>query len=282
MSLLAAAAAAALQPAAPVAAEPLRVPAGYRLVWSDEFSRSGLPDRRRWTYDTERNPLGWYNEERQYYAARRRKNARVAGGRLIVEAHAERLDARRYPDWGGQAYTSARLVTRGKGSWTYGFFQIRAKLPCARGSWPAIWMLPATPGLRWPEGGEIDIMEHVGHQPGTVHQTVHTAAYNHLRRTQVAAQARIADACGAFHDYQLGWTRERIVMGIDGRAIFAFPRSENRAAWPFDAPQYLVLNVAVGGLWGGAQGIDDAALPARMEVDHVRVWQAPPGAAPRR
>ncbi|HEY0011333.1 MAG TPA: glycoside hydrolase family 16 protein [Allosphingosinicella sp.] len=279
MSLLALAAAAALQPEA----EPLAVPAGYRLVWSDEFSQGGLPDRRRWAYDTDYNARGWHNGERQYYAARRSRNARVQGGRLTIEAHRETLDRRRFADWGGQAYTSARLVTRGRARWTYGFFEIRAKLPCGRGVWPAIWMLADGAGARWPDAGEIDIMEHVGHDPGVVHQTVHTAAFNHVRGTQRAAQARVPDACGAFHAYQLDWTRERIRMGIDGRTVFTFARSENPAEWPFDGAQYLILNVAVGGSWGGAQGIDDAALPARMEVDYVRVWQAPPaGAAPRR
>jgi beta-glucanase (GH16 family) len=263
---------------AAVAAEPLSMPAGYRLVWSDEFSRPGLPDPRRWDYDTEFNRRGWHNEERQYYSARRLRNARVRRGRLIVEARAERLDPRRFPDWGGQAYSSARLVTRGRASWTYGFFEVRAKLACGRGVWPAIWMLGASPGLRWPEGGEIDIMEHVGHEPGIVHQTVHTGALNHASGTHRSAQARVPDPCGAFHAYQLDWTRERIRMGIDGRTVFTFPRSDDPARWPFDGPQYLILNVAIGGTWGGAQGIDEAALPARMEVDYVRVWQAQPRA----
>jgi beta-glucanase (GH16 family) len=280
MSLLAFAAAAAVQPAEGAA---LVVPEGYRRVWADEFSRPGLPDRRRWDYDTEYNARGWHNGERQYYSARRSRNARVAGGRLTIEAHRERLDRRRFPDWGGQAYTSARLVTRGRARWTYGFFEVRARIACGRGVWPAIWMLADAPGARWPDAGEIDLMEHVGHEPGVVHQTVHTAAFNHVRGTQRAAQARVPDACGAFHTHQLLWTRERIRMGVDGRTVFTFARSDDPAEWPFDGPQYLILNVAVGGTWGGAQGIDDAAFPARMEVDYVRVWQAPPdgGSPPR-
>jgi beta-glucanase (GH16 family) len=258
---------------APAAAAPLAPPAGYRLVWSDEFSRPGLPDPAKWDYDTTRNRSGWHNEEKQYYSARRARNARVRGGRLTIEARREPERARRFADWGGQAYTSARLVTRGKASWTYGFFEIRAKLPCGVGTWPAIWTLADRRPMKWPDDGEIDIMEHVGHNPGVVHQTVHTGAYNHVKRTHKEAKTPVPNACAAFHDYQLHWTPERIVMGIDGRARFTFERRESRAQWPFDGPQYLILNIAVGGSWGGMKGIDDKALPQRMEIDYVRVWQ---------
>ena len=277
-ALALAAALAAAQPGpapapAPPSGEPIAVPANYRLVWRDEFSGRGLPNRRRWAYDTDVNRRGWHNNELQYYAEARARNSRLEGGRLVIEAHAERLDPRRFADHGGQAYTSARLVTRGRAAWTYGFFEIRAKLACGRGLWPAIWTLAATPGAPWPAGGEIDIMEHVGQDPGTVHQTIHTAAYNHVRGTQRAGQARIPDACDAFHLYQLDWTRERLRMGIDGRTVFTFARSDNPAEWPFDTPQYLILNLAVGG-WAARDGIDPAAFPARMEVDYVRIWQA--------
>ena len=254
------------------AAETLSRPAHYRLVWSDEFNKGSEPDPRKWVHDIEFNKRGWHNQEKQYYAGPRRKNARIRGGRLIIEAHMERLD--RFADWGGQKYSSARLLTRGKASWTYGFFEIRAKLPCERGTWPAIWTLPASRRWKWPEGGEIDIMEHVGFDPGVIHQTVHTAAFNHVKKTHKPAQMKVPDACRAFHTYQLHWTPERIRMGVDGREVFVFERSADHAEWPFYEPQYLILNVAVGGGWGGAKGIDEQALPARMEVDYVRVYQA--------
>lgn len=264
---------------APAKPEPLARPSDYKLVWSDEFSGRGLPDSSRWSYDTAFNKRGWHNEEKQYYAAARRKNARLEKGRLIVEAHAERLDPRRFPDWGGQAYTSARLVTRGKASWTYGWFEIRARIPCGTGTWPAIWTLAATPGAKWPAGGEIDIMEHVGFDPGIVHQSVHTAAFNHPAKTHKTASRRLDEACRAFHVYQLHWKADSIRMGVDGRTVFRFDNEGGGPAqWPFDAPQYLILNLAVGGAWGGQKGIDPAAFPARMEVDYVRVWQ--PGKAP--
>jgi len=248
-------------------------PAGYQLVWADEFEADGLPDPGRWSYDTMSNRSGWANEERQYYAAARRENSRVENGVLVIEARRE--STRAFADGGGQHYTSARLVTSGHQSWTYGFFEIRAKLPCGRGTWPAIWMLADAPVINWPDIGEIDIMEHVGFDPGVVHGTIHTKAYNHVINTARGDQATIADACSAFHRYQLTWTPDRITIGADDKPYFQFDREAGGGhdVWPFDAPQYLILNIAVGGTWGGEKGVDDAAFPQRMEVDYVRVYQ---------
>jgi len=137
-----------------------RVPAGYKLVWSDEFDADGLPDPKKWKYDIYRNAQGWYNVEKQYYSNARLKNSRIENGNLIIEAHKEDLSGEGFSDWGGQKYSSARLMTKGLGDWTKGFFEIRAKIPCGLGTWPAIWTLPSDPGVKWPSGGEIDIMEH--------------------------------------------------------------------------------------------------------------------------
>lgn len=167
--------------AAPVEAQD-GSPEGYRLVWNDEFDVDGLPDPARWTYDVARNRDGWYNNELQYYSASRCENARVQGGRLVIEARREFPDPATSPDSGGQEFTSARLVSRGLAQWTYGFFEVRAKVPCGRGTWPAAWLLPVA-DANWPAGGEIDILEHVGHNPGVVHGTVHTTSYNHTRGT---------------------------------------------------------------------------------------------------
>ena len=253
---------------------PMARPADARLVWSDEFDGDRL-DPAKWRYDTSRNRDGWYNGEQQYYAADRPENVRVENGRLIIEARREALDRARYPDWGGQHYTSGRIDTRGHASWTYGFYEIRAKLPCARGTWPAIWMLPDTG--TWPDGGEIDIMEHVGSQPEVVHATVHSALFVHTRGTQRGAERPLPGACGAFHDYQLDWRPDSIAIGVDGRAYMRVTndRPGGRAAWPFDAPFHLILNLAIGGSWAAAQGMDDATLPQRMEIDYIRVWQRP-------
>lgn len=250
------------------------VPAGFELVWSDEFDTDGLPDPAKWKYDTSRNERGWFNNERQYYAANRPKNSRVEGGNLILEAHQEDLASARFPDFGGQGYSSARLITQGLGDWTYGFFEIRAKLPCGRGTWPAIWMLPSDPDVVWPAGGEIDIMEHVGFEPGVIHHSIHTTAFNFSRGTQKTTSHEVPDACKAMHKYQLLWAPEMMLFAVDDQPKFLFRKeSDKQARWPFDKPQHLLLNIAVGGTWGGQKGIDPAAFPARMEIDYVRVFQ---------
>jgi beta-glucanase (GH16 family) len=249
----------------PVATGP--APAGYRLVWADEFDTPGLPDVTRWGYDTERNRLGWWNNERQYYASARFQNSVVEDGRLRITARREALSS--LPDWGGQAYSSARLITRGKASWTYGFFEIRAKMPCGTGTWPAIWML-GTGGV-WPDDGEIDILEHVGRNPTEILGTVHTPITGGSGN---GTRIQLPTACTAFHDYQLLWTADEIAIGVDGSVYHRYRNARTgRAAWPFDAPQYLLLNIAIGGTLGGA--VDDSIFPRTMEIEHVRVWQRP-------
>jgi beta-glucanase (GH16 family) len=254
--------------------EPMARPADAKLVWSDEFDGTTL-DPAKWSYDTSRNKAGWYNGEQQYYGARP-ENVRVANGQLVIEARRETLSPRQYPDWGGQAYTSGKIMTRGKAAWTYGFYEIRAQLPCARGTWPAIWMMPEAGGP-WPDGGEIDIMEQVGSQPEVVHGTVHTALFVHTKGTQRGAEKAVPGNCGAFHVYQLDWRPDAIRIGVDGRAYMRVRNDQpgGRGAWPFDAPFHMILNLAMGGSWAGAKGMDDAALPQRMLVDYVRVWQSP-------
>lgn len=259
------------QPAPPPAPPAASAPDGRRLVWADEFEADGPPDPARWTFDTHANRTGWYNNEAQYYSDARPENARVEDGRLILEARRERLDPAAFPDHGGQDYTSARMVSRGEG-WTYGLFEVRAKIPCGRGTWPAIWMLPVD--LKdWPQDGEIDIMEHVGHRPGVVHGTVHTGAYNHVAKTQRGAEISVPDACDAFHRYQVRWTPEAVVFALDDVDYHRFDNERTgKPAWPFDQPFQLILNIAVGGDWGGQEGIDETAFPQAMEVDWVRVW----------
>ena len=253
--------------------KPDHVPDGYVLVFSDEFGIDGLPDPEKWDYDTHRNKQGWYNEEAQYYARARPKNSRVEGGVLIIEAHKEKLNRTQFPDFGGQKYTSARLMTKGKAAWTYGFYEIRAKLPCGVGTWPAIWMLPEKSGFTWPDDGEIDIMEHVGFAPGEINQTVHTKGMNHILGTHDLVKTQVPTACNTMHRYQLHWTPETIVMSVDDEPRFRIVNNGDPAIWPFDQPMNLLLNIAVGGVWGGQKGIKDNAFPARMEVDYVRVYQ---------
>lgn len=265
--------------AEPVAAakadrEPDRAPPGYELVFADEFNSGEMPDPAKWAYDTHRNAIGWYNNELQYYSADRPENARIENGNLVIEARRETLGGANLTDFGGQDYTSARLFTFGKAAWTYGFYEVRAKVPCARGTWSAIWMLPEDADVEWPDGGEIDIMEHVGFEPDKVHHSVHTKAFNFSRGTQRTTDVELATACQQFHRYQLLWTEEGLIFGIDDAPKFAFKKLRSgQSRWPFDEPMHLLLNVAVGGDWGGRKGVDDQALPAQMLVDHVRVYQ---------
>jgi len=246
------------------------VPPGWKLVWADEFNLDGLPDAAKWDFDTSRNQAGWYNNELQYYSRNRLENSRVTGGRLIIAALKEKLTSA--ADYGGQSYTSARMLTRGKADWTYGFFEIRAKLPCGLGTWPAIWML-GSKGTEWPLLGEIDIMEHVGKKKGEILGTIHTAAYNHTINTQKGATTMVPDACDAFHNYQLKWDADQIVVGVDNKYYFQFinPKDGDVRKWPFNSPQYLLLNIAIGGDLGGP--VDDAIFPVQMEIDYVRIYQ---------
>ncbi|SDZ26195.1 Glycosyl hydrolases family 16 [Variovorax sp. YR634] len=243
------------------------VPPGYALVWADEFAGSGLPDPGKWSYDTEANATGWYNNELQYYAAERLENSKVSNGALVITARKEALTSA--PDYGRQAYTSARLITRGKASWTYGFFEVRAKLPCGQGTWPAIWML-GTNNTPWPANGEIDIMEQVGMKPTEITGTVHTASTAGTAGN--GGMTQIADACTNFHNYQLTWAADSLSIGVDSVPYFTYRNpGAGKASWPFDGPQYLILNLAIGG--DMAEAVNDSIFPVQMEVAHVRVYQ---------
>lgn len=232
-------------------------------AWQDEFDGEGAPDPAKWGYDL--GGGGWGNNELQHYTDRL-ENARVADGVLTLTARREAM--------AGRDYTSARLVSKGKGDFLYGRFEIRAKLPAGRGTWPAIWMLPTDQAYGgWPKSGEIDIMEHVGFDPGTVHVTVHTEAYNHVLGTQRAGTRHVADAMTDFRVYRVDWTPDELRGYIDGVEVFVFPNEgTGPAAWPFDRRFHLLLNIAVGGNWGGKEGVDAGVFPARMQVDYVRVF----------
>jgi beta-glucanase (GH16 family) len=236
----------------------------YRLVWSDEFDYSGLPDADKWGYDI--GGSGWGNGELQYYT-NRAENATVENGNLVITAVLESYE--------GNEYTSARLVTRNKGDWTYGRIEVRAKLPEGTGTWPAIWMLPTDWAYgNWPNSGEIDIMEHVGYDMGRVHQTIHTQAYNHTLGTQQGNNIVLADVNTAFHIYAINWTTERINCYIDDQLVFAFANEHaGSATWPFDKRFHLLLNIAIGGSWGGTEGVDNEIFPQAMEIDYVRVYE---------
>ena len=244
------------------------VPTGdYNLVWSDEFNYTGLPDSKKWSYDTDGNAGGWGNNESQYYTSNRLQNSQVKDGVLYITAIKE--------DYEGRKYTSARLVTRTKGDWLYGRIEVRAKLPDGRGMWPAIWMLSTdwTYG-GWPASGEIDIMENVGYDPYKIVASAHTQAYYHSIGTQKSATTVVTDCYTAFHNYILEWDVSEYRVYVDEKLYFTFVNEgKGFTVWPFDKRFHLFLNVAVGGDWGGAQGIDDSIFPKSMVVDYVRVYQ---------
>lgn len=241
-----------------------------RLVWSDEFDNSGVPDTTKWSYDLGDGcpqVCGWGNNERQHYT-RDPKNVRVSRGKLIIEAHREAS--------GERPYTSARIVSRGKGDWRYGRIEVRARLPRGRGTWPAIWMLPTDWKYGgWPASGEIDIMEHVGFDPGVVHGTIHCEKYNHLKQTQQEGTVRVPDCQDNFHTYAVTWRPDQIDFLVDGQKYFGVTRNpaDDFRGWPFDQRFHLVMNLAVGGNWGGREGIDETIWPQRMEIDYVRVYK---------
>ena len=235
-----------------------------KLIWSDEFNYKGLPDSSKWNYDVGGD--GYGNNEAQFYTKNRPENAKVENGNLIIEARKE--------NWEKNKYTSARLLTRGKFSFQYGTVEVRAKLPKGRGTWPAIWMMSGNM-KKWPDDGELDIMEHVGFNQGYIHASVHTKKYNHIIGTQKTDTLIVKDASEKFHIYKADWTPEKIDVYIDDQKFFTYENKEKTyEAWPFDQPYFIILNLAVGGFWGGKEGIDDTIFPQKYEIDYVRVYQS--------
>jgi beta-glucanase (GH16 family) len=239
----------------------------YKLVWNDEFDYVGLPDSIKWDYDTEGNAAGWGNNEEQFYTVARKENAWVDQGVLNIHAIQEEFE--------GKDYTSARLIS--KVDWKYGKVEVRAKLPDAKGTWSAIWMMPGGWSFNdgnWPDIGEIDIMEHVGHDLGTVHFSAHSKDYQWQKNTQQTATIKIPDVNQNFHTYILEWNQDIMKGYVDDELYFTY-RNEGLGEdkWPYDKPFYLILNLAVGGAWGSVQGIDAEAYPQTMQVDYVRIYQ---------
>jgi beta-glucanase (GH16 family) len=242
-------------------------PTGYSLVWADEFDVAGLPNAAKWGYDV--GGTGWGNNELQYYTSARTQNALVEGGNLVISLLKEAYQ--------GKSYTSARLVSKNKGDWMYGRIEVKAKLPKGKGTWPAIWMLPTTWDLGnggWPDNGEIDIMEHVGYDQGRVYGTIHTSLYNGAAGTQKGGNTFLSDCSTAFHVYAIEWDETKILFYIDQTKIFTYYNNNSGwQSWPYYRKFHLILNIAFGGNWGGAKGIDESVLPQKMYIDYVRVYQ---------
>ncbi|MCE2843856.1 MAG: glycoside hydrolase family 16 protein [Sediminibacterium sp.] len=236
-----------------------------KLVWSDEFNKDGAPDSTKWAYNIGTGSNGWGNNEAQFYT-NELTNARIENGKLIIEARKENR--------GGKSYTSARLITLGKTTWTYGRIEVRAKIPKGFGTWPAIWMLGENiNSVGWPACGEIDIMEHVGKDQDVMFWSIHTKRLNWTLGTQQTFSKRVNGISNDFRVFKLDWTKERLQFYIDDVLYFTV-NNDGRGVdfYPFIAPQYLLMNLAIGGNFGGST-IDDSIFPVRMEVDYVRVYQ---------
>jgi beta-glucanase (GH16 family) len=234
------------------------------LVWSDEFDGSTV-NTDNWTFEV--GATGWGNNELQNYT--NGYNSEVVNGNLIITVR--KVD----DNMQAGSYTSSRMVTKNKQEFQYGKIEIRAKLPEGTGIWPAIWMLGSNIGsVGWPECGETDIMEYVGFEPNTVHSTVHTPdGYG----ASGNGSSMIVNTCEEeFHIYGLNWTDSKLEFYVDSpeNIVHTYaPPIKTNENWPFDQPAFFILNVAVGGNWGGLQGIDNSIFPQKMIIDYVRVYQ---------
>jgi beta-glucanase (GH16 family) len=252
--------------------------AQWKLVWSDEFDYSGLPDKPKWGYEN-----GFVrNNELQFYTKERPENARVQDGLLIIEGRKERYQNPFYDPASSSRnrrasipfaeYTAASVITESKASFLYGRIEVRAKLPRGRGVWPAIWMLGTNlTTLGWPHCGEVDIMEFVGKEPDRVHATVHftTEGKHASKGGQLTTSAPYQD----FHLYAVEWYPDRMDFFFDQQKYFTFNLDDAGTGPdnPFRKPQYLLLNLALGGSWGGT--MDDSVLPQQFQIDYVRFYQ---------
>jgi len=227
------------------------------LLWSDEFDTAGAPDATNWTYDL--GAGGWGNGEAQTYTSDA-ANVSVSDGTLKITVKAD-----------GGSYTSTRLKTQGLREFTYGRVDVKAKLPVGGGTWPAIWMLGANfPTAGWPACGEIDILEAIGNNPGHIQSALHTPSSSGA--TVNMESTTVEDASEEFHVYSMNWSADEISFLIDDEVYYTYsPADKTAATWPYDADQFLILNVAMGGTLGGV--IDPAFVESSMEIDYVRVYQ---------
>ena len=253
----------------------------WKLVWSDEFAYEGLPDKKKWDYEE-----GFVrNREMQYYTRARTENARVKKRMLVIEGRKEQFKNPKYKSgskrWNEQrkfaSYTAASLITRHKTAWKYGRIEVRAKLPHGKGIWPAIWTLGSNrTTIGWPRCGEIDIMEFVGKDPNRVHANAHYAVNG--KHTSSGGKIKTNKPYADFHVYAVEWNADRMDFYFDKTKYHTFiiDKAGKGKGNPFRKPHYLLMNLALGGSWGGP--IDDAVLPQKYLIDYVRVYKASPTA----
>ena len=236
------------------------VPAGYELVWQDDFSDASSKLVDKWRY--ENWAPGRVNHELQRYLPDDRRTSYTQDGALYIVARKD-----------GDQVISARMNSRE--SWLYGYFEAAIWLPKGKGTWPAFWMMPDDQSKGWPACGEIDIMEEVGVDADITSSSIHCESYNHVKNTQKTASRKIAGAEDEYHVYALEWTEDYIKTYVDGVLLLEFrnDKAGRESTWPFNKKFYLTLNLAWGGDWGGYAGVDESALPCTMKVDYVRVYK---------
>jgi len=229
---------------------------GYSLVWEDNFNGKTL-DTTAWNNETAKP--GWVNNELQRYT--NGENIELAKGKLLLTAKKENGE-----------YTSARVNTQSKRTFTYGLFEIKAKLPVGVGTWPALWMLGQNiDQVDWPACGELDIMEHVGKHAGFLHSSIHNPSG--YAQTPYTGILEVKNPFTKFHIYGMEWNKDNITFFIDHKLVYRYqPEVKNKDNWPFDKPFYLIFNIAIGGDWGGPV-VDDKCFPTVMTVDWVKVYQ---------
>lgn len=238
----------------------------WTMIYNDEFDVNGLPDPSKWTIDA--RPKGWINNEQQVYTDASRDNARVRNGNLVITGKKD------FPTGDPNApWSSARVVSLGKMEFLYGKAEMRAKLPRARGSWPAFWLMPVSSAYgNWPKSGEVDILEHVGNNFGKAMCAVHTENKNWTNGGNLGGNQIMPDLDTVYHVYGVEWSPDSLRFTHDGVGFYTYvnPKTDWKD-WPFDKPFFMILNIAIGGGMGGA--ITEADWPDSMQVDYVRVYQ---------
>ena len=242
--------------------------AQWKMVWNDEFTQPDgtQPDAAKWDFDLGTGSSGWGNNELECYTDRT-NNVRIEGGQLIIEAQKEHF--------GKSEYTSGRLLTRVKSSWTYGRFEARIKIPSGHGIWPAFWMMGTNLNqVNWPNCGEIDIMENIGKEPNIIHGTIHGPGYSGDKGIggpyQLPSGAAFADD---FHIYAMEWTTNTISWFVDSKQYFKINAANipKGSEWVYTKPEFILINLAIGGNWPGYPD-NTTVFPQRMVVDYVRVY----------
>lgn len=231
-----------------------------KLIWQEDFKSHKL-DESVWNFELGNgcpNICGWGNNEREFYT---KENHQLTNGNLVITAKKE-----------GERYTSTRITTKGKKQFQYGRIEARAKLPVGKGIWPAFWMLGSNSDeIGWPKCGEIDILEYIGKEPHTIYTTLHTQERHGDNGSSKKTNFPTIEE--GFHVYAVEWTKDKMDFYVDEQLVFTFaPEAKTENSWPFNQPFYIIVNMAVGGNFGGPE-VDDRIFPQQYTVDYIKVYQ---------